>query len=176
MFHYDFGRFDDGARYAVAPNPTAVSGGLFRSGVARPDVAVVSAGNATSAGTVSVFFNDGSGRLSLSKTYAVGIAPAYLIATDINKDGKLDLISANRGGNSVSVLLGNGDGTFQAAITSAAGSGPVWIAVGDVNNDGNPDLVVANRDSDAYSVLLGNGSGSFQAIFSSGVQRTGRFQ
>src|SRR5438105_2264757 len=39
MFHYDFGRFDDGARYAVAPNPTAVSGGLFRRGVARPDVA-----------------------------------------------------------------------------------------------------------------------------------------
>src|SRR5438309_10863857 len=36
MFHYGFGRFDEGARYYVAANPTAVTGGRFRSGVPRP--------------------------------------------------------------------------------------------------------------------------------------------
>jgi hypothetical protein len=37
-----------------------------------------------------------------------------VIAADFNKDGMLDVVTANRGSSTVTVYLGNGNGTFQA--------------------------------------------------------------
>ena len=44
-------------------------------------------------------------------------------AGDFNGDGRLDLATANCGGDSVSILLGQGDGTFGAAQDFGAGDG-----------------------------------------------------
>ena len=41
--------------------------------------------------------------------------PYYLTIGDFNRDGKLDIMSANNGNNTVGVLLGTGTGTFGAA-------------------------------------------------------------
>jgi hypothetical protein len=96
---------------------------------------------------------------------------------DFNKDGNLDLATANQGGNNVSLLSGNGDGTFRAASNIDIGSMPSSVAVGDFNGDGKLDLgVISNVYDDWYytysgeaNVLLGNGDGSFSApITSSG--------
>ena len=38
-----------------------------------------------------------------------------IAAADLNADGRLDIVTANSGGNTVSVLLGNGTGGFTAA-------------------------------------------------------------
>ena len=38
--------------------------------------------------------------------------PYYLTIGDFNRDGNLDIISANNGNNTVGVLLGTGTGTF----------------------------------------------------------------
>src|SRR5436309_342789 len=40
---------------------------------------------------------------------------------DLNGDGKVDLVAANRGDNTLSVLLGNGDGTFASQQTFVVG-------------------------------------------------------
>src|SRR6266852_8819161 len=48
--------------------------------------------------------------------FAVGSRPNAIVAGDFNRDGRLDLVTANEGDGTVSVLLGNGDGTFQPKV------------------------------------------------------------
>jgi Ca2+-binding RTX toxin-like protein len=79
-------------------------------------------------------------------------------AADINGDGNLDLLIANRNDNTLSYMLGNGNGTFDSRVDFKTGNTifrePVSIAVGDFNGDGAIDVMVANGGSDDVSVLL----------------------
>ncbi|MBF0160367.1 MAG: VCBS repeat-containing protein, partial [Magnetococcales bacterium] len=75
-------------------------------------------------------------------------------STDVNGDGKMDLIAANGYSDNVSVLINNGNGTFAAQTTYNVGDGPVSVTSTDVNGDGKMDLIAANYSSDNVSVLL----------------------
>jgi hypothetical protein len=91
-------------------------------------------------------------------------APLALAVADVNSDGNLDLLTANKGSNTAGVLLGTGTGTFGAVVQfSTGGNGPSDIAVADVNGDGSLDLLTANINSGTAGVLLGTGTGSFGA-------------
>jgi hypothetical protein len=128
-------------------------------------------------GAVSVLLGNGDGTFQSAVNYdSGGLGPISIAISDVNGDGKMDLLVANCGcfdglfpdTGSVSVLLGNGDGTFGAAVLyNSGGSAPWSVAVADVNGDHKPDLVVANscwcgRDA-SVGVLLGNGDGTFQS-------------
>lgn len=80
-----------------------------------------------------------------------------LVAADVNRDGRADLIVGTEGGDSVTVLLGDGRGGYAHAAGSpyAAGRSP-RVAVADVNGDGRPDIISANQGSGTITVLLGN--------------------
>ena len=82
---------------------------------------------------------------------------------DVTNDGRLDILTVNKGANTISILLDNGDGTFQPQIVIPAGTRPSDVTVADVNGDGIPDLIFSNYAADTISVLLGNGNGTFQA-------------
>jgi Big-like domain-containing protein/VCBS repeat protein len=114
---------------------------------------------------VAVLIGDGSGSFVTQTTSAVsggtGGGTLSLALADVNGDGKLDLITANRSHDNVSVLLGNGDGTFAAQTTYGVGSYPQRIVAADVNDDGKIDLITANSNSDNVSVLIGLGNGAF---------------
>jgi hypothetical protein len=108
-----------------------------------------------------------------------GGKPSSVVLEDVNGDGKLDAIVANRCtlesygcaissndvNSKIGIMLGNGDGTFQpVAAYDSGGCNEIRMAVGDLNGDHHPDLVVANNGctSFRFSVMLGNGDGTFQ--------------
>jgi hypothetical protein len=114
---------------------------------------------------ITVFLGTSSGALQNGVQVTVGsnLALADLFITDLNADGKLDVVTTNSGTNSVSVLLGNGNGTFQAAKAFTVGLAPKGLSVTDFNGDQKMDIVTANSGSGTVSVLLGNGDGTFQS-------------
>jgi hypothetical protein len=90
-----------------------------------------------------------------SAPYGAPAGARASVAVDIDRDGWLDLATANTGTNTVAVLLNRGDGTgFAAPVLLPVGTGPFDIAAGDLNRDGVPDLVVATPDAHAIEVLL----------------------
>jgi len=101
--------------------------------------------------------------LTPAASYAVGAEPVAIVSADVNRDGHLDLITANVRSSDVTVLMGSADGTFGPAISSPIGVKPISIAVGDFNGDGTIDLAAANGGTNGVSIALGNGDGAFRA-------------
>ncbi len=95
--------------------------------------------------------------------YDVGDGPYDLVTGDFDRDGDIDIATANAFSSDVSILSNNGTGTFAADVVYGAGTYPKSIAAGDLDRDGDLDLVTANRDSNNWSMLLNNGNGTFAA-------------
>lgn len=71
------------------------------------------------------------------------------LITDINKDGKVDLVSifANGYENLVTILPGHGDGTFAEEI-ARPGQGRGWLVQTDGNADGLTDVLLLSSAAD----------------------------
>ena len=94
---------------------------------------------------------------------------------DLDRDGYLDLATANKSSGTASVLLNDGTGRFRGAVDYTAGIFPFDLACVDLNGDGTPDLAVANGATNDVSVLLNQGDGTFGAAanFSVGTEPQG---
>jgi hypothetical protein len=98
-----------------------------------------------------------------------GTTPVAALAADFNRDGKLDLVTADAAAGTVSRLLGDGSGGLGPATGFAAGSNPRDVVAGDLDRDGLLDLVVASSSGATVSLLRGLLGGSFAAPVSFAV-------
>ena len=98
-----------------------------------------------------------------------GFDSPAIVATDLNGDGRLDLVVMHtiacftapcRVARSITVLLGNGNGTFQTPREIDVGTGPMAMAVLDLNRDGIKDVAIGGGNTE-LSILLGVGNGTF---------------
>lgn len=109
--------------------------------------------------TLSVLTNGGNGFFKLASTPSVGRNPNSLVATDVNGDGKIDLVCANYMDKTLSVLTNNGIGGFVANATLSIGIAPSLLTGADFNNDGRLDLVCADIIGNTILILTNNGNG-----------------
>ncbi|MEO8761377.1 MAG: T9SS type A sorting domain-containing protein [Bacteroidia bacterium] len=103
-------------------------------------------------------------------SFAVDTNTLWVNAADFNKDGKMDLVTANYLQGSLSILLGTGTGSFSPATIISDGETPNQVINADVNGDGNTDLItIGSVGNYQLSILLGTGTGSFGAPTTFGV-------
>jgi len=104
---------------------------------------------------LTVMIGDGRGGFAEANgsPFDFGVALFHLIISDVDRDGRMDVVAAT--GNSVRVLLGDGRGAFKQAASIPVGPGAWRIAAADLNGDGTTDLVTTNSESNSVSVLLG---------------------
>lgn len=165
----------------------------------RPDVATSNLGFEDS---TSVLLNDGSGNLGTPTTYPgeslPGLANQWALDSgDVNGDGNIDIVVANRTGQDIGVYFGHGDGTFDGEqMRYGMHADLTDVELADMNADGRLDAIgptnptvtavtavsaaraakaaaaAAASSSPGVSVLL-NGSGSSGGVFTLSVTKTG---
>lgn len=149
----------------VTLNRLMVSGTFSGNGAGLANVSLLAA---NTAGAVTWQTNWPS-IFSVVAAPVVGNGPDWVVAADVNGDGRLDLISANFYGSSLSVVTNNGSDGFATAATPGVGLAPQCVVAADVNGDGRLDLISANWGANTLTVLTNNGSGSFVVASSPGV-------
>lgn len=91
-----------------------------------------------------------------------------VVATDLNNDGKLDVVIMHSiacftapcvAAEVITVMLGNGDGTFQSRELAAPQHMHAMEA-GDFNRDGIKDIAIGSENT-KFHILLGVGDGTF---------------
>jgi hypothetical protein len=152
------------------------------NGDGRPDIAMASSyisGSPPHAGNAVVLLRDNapSDAFLPPTRYATGHDSNFILAGDINGDGKPDLVVSNvvtsadnNGTNSISVLLQRpgSPGTFSPSSDYVTGQSPV-VALGDIDGDGLPDLVVGTTRNPAGVSVFAQ-SRTSPGVFESPVQ------
>ncbi|MGB2628553.1 MAG: FG-GAP-like repeat-containing protein [Candidatus Acidiferrum sp.] len=168
------GTFQAAVNYPAHNQPFAIVVGDF-NGDGNLDLAV----DNLSSSDVSILLGDGQGKFSAPVNYKTfnTSGPDSIAVGDVNNDGKLDLVVANRNTGTVGVLLGKGDGTFQTTttitLTGVLASPSLYgIALGKFSTSGNLDLATVDYTNNSVYVMKGNGDGTFQspAIYTVGNQ------
>lgn len=109
---------------------------------------------------VTLFLGDGTGAFSASTavSLAEGSAPRAIAAADLNKDGFMDLITADSATATVTLLAGEGTGTFLDPVSFPIEHNPSGLWVGDITDDDILDIVTVNPDNDTLALLEGTGT------------------
>ncbi|WDQ14926.1 FG-GAP repeat domain-containing protein [Rhodopirellula sp. P2] len=107
-----------------------------------------------------IYLNDSQANFEAGPTFGKDSDSTIDVAAgDINGDGHLDLVLANRDRQPNEVLLGNGELRFPQSVPFGSGEDHSRsVAIADLNADGNLDWVIANIGS-KNQIFLGDGSG-----------------
>jgi len=131
-------------------------------------------------GNLIFLMGNGDGTFQVHNSATLSFRVKYLVAADLNGDGKVDLAATSDFKN-IQVFFGNGDGTLSAS-SEVRGQFASLIAIADMNDDGRPDLFGLEHidpQSNPMEIqwMLNNGNGTFQdAIFNPCAQSSGCLQ
>lgn len=155
-------RFRSARAFNPGVQPGALAVGDFNHD-GKLDVAVANYGSSTQGtSSIAVLLGDGDGDLAPAVRYPAS-KPTAIAVSDVNHDGKLDLVFLEA--SHVATMLGNGDGTFAKAVTSVCPHCSGVLLVADFNHDGKPDVAAATSSggvTGGLGILLGNGDGTFR--------------
>ena len=161
------GTFGAKTDFSVAAQTQAVAAGDFNSD-GKVDL-VVTLNDAQL--SVAMLTGTGAGTFNPPSYFpnTSGFDSPAMAATDLNNDGKLDLVVMHSLGcftppctvaDNVTILLGNGNGTFQTPSEIDVGTAPTAMTVTDFNGDGIKDVAIGGGNTE-LSVLVGLGDGTF---------------
>jgi hypothetical protein len=120
---------------------------------------------------LSVLLGGGGGAFQLTTEIPLPSGNQFLAAGDFNRDGRLDLVTADGQHNVIDILTGDGDGTFQPPVTYPGGPGAFGVQTADLNGDDWPDVTTVNPSAKVVNVFLNRGDGTFlpPAAYAAGV-------
>ncbi len=173
LFNLGNGVFKDEVVATGSPSSSVAVSDLNRDG--KPDLALTQ----PQFNRVLVLLADPS----VSGTFQPGTVvttqsePVHVALADMDRDGFLDLLVANRTSESISFHFGDGL-TRSSSVALRSGAppppcGPLAMAPVDLNGDGILDLAVATdpcvtqttpADTTSLVVLIGNGTGGFPTV------------
>ncbi len=154
------GSFSPAQTFRVGGQPNALASGDFNQD-GRLDL--VTANSQAGANSLSVLLGSSSGFQSDRSLSVKGQQPFAVVTGDFDRDGKLDILSADTATSTVSLFLGRGNGSFQSPSQFFVGSNPASLVTGDFNQDGKLDIATGNLGAtgENITVLFGDGQGSF---------------
>jgi hypothetical protein len=154
------GQFGPVQRVDLPSSPDALSASDI-DGDGKPDL-LIAAGSQSRVFTLRNTGLGGAGLFSLVGTTQVGQGPFAIASADLNADGRVDAVVANRGG-SLSVLMNKGGAMWDAPQTVTVTGLPAGLAIGDTNKDGRPDVAVSSYQDNTVQIFANNGSGMLAA-------------
>jgi len=142
--------FESPATTPLGLDPTVLAAGdMDEDKDLDEDLAVADGGNAS----VHIVENLGGGTgqqwqgfIAMGQV-AVGAAPVDIALRDLDLDGDLDFVTADRNGDTISISLAGPGLAFNPSASLPVGDRPRSIAVADLDSDGDADLgVVVDAD------------------------------
>ncbi len=117
------------------------------------------------ASAINVRLGNGDGTFKAAISTGAGTGALHGMAfSDLNFDGREDLVTTDAGSNTMNVLLSNGNGTFSIGVTRALSGTPGDVRILDNNGDTLPDVAVSIVNSGGVDIFTGNGDGTFHAV------------
>ncbi|MFN0052048.1 MAG: putative Ig domain-containing protein [Planctomycetales bacterium] len=101
---------------------------------------------------VKLELGNGNDTVSRQPDLVVGASPVALELADLDGDNRLDIVTANRVGQSLTYLKNGGNGTYLRTDLPLPAR-PEHLAIGDLNSDGKPDLLAVSALRQSLSVI-----------------------
>jgi hypothetical protein len=112
---------------------------------------------------LTVLLSDGKGGFASRQLPLRTGEPWFAAISDLNGDGKADIVATHHEQNAITVMIGNGRGGFVETQGSPFDFGLSFfhVVINDVNGDAKNDVIATSGDS--IRVMLGDGSGGLQS-------------